>query len=145
MSVDLTEVKNAYKKHPKVENIKFSYGTAGFRMNSDLMDSVAFVTGVLAALRSMSTKKTTGIVITASHNEVEDNGVKVIDSNGEYMEKIWEKRAENLANCKDVDEFCQIVSELVQDFKPVVYVARDTRPSSPSLLKATIDGIQSLG
>ena len=142
--MDVEKLKTAYEKHPKVKN-HFKYGTAGFRMKSEIMDSVVFITGVLAALRSMETQKITGIVITASHNEVEDNGVKVIDSNGEYMEKIWEERAEELANCETTEEFIKIVSSLYKDSKSVVYVAADTRPSSPALLKTTIEGIESIG
>eukprot|EP01080_Neovahlkampfia_damariscottae_P011298 gene11298-4109_t len=139
------KVKNAYEKHPKVKNHHFKYGTAGFRMKSEIMDSVVFITGVLAALRSMETKQITGIVITASHNEVEDNGVKVIDSNGEYMEKIWEKRAEELANCNSTEEFLGLIGNFFKDTQPVVYVAADTRPSSPDLLKSTIEGIECVG
>jgi len=39
-------------------------------------------------------------MITASHNPEEDNGVKLIDSDGEMLEASWEVHATNLANVR---------------------------------------------
>ena len=42
------------EKHKIVPGSKFTYGTAGFRMKADLLDSIMFSVGVLAVLRSKS-------------------------------------------------------------------------------------------
>lgn len=42
------------------------------------------------ALRAMHTGKVTGIVITASHNPEEDNGVKLVEPSGHMLCQEWE-------------------------------------------------------
>lgn len=41
-----------------------------------------------------------GVMITASHNDEPDNGVKLVDPHGEMLEASWEVIATELANVK---------------------------------------------
>ena len=42
------------------------------------------------AMRSMKVKGVTGIVVTASHNPAEDNGVKLVEPTGYMLTQDWE-------------------------------------------------------
>lgn len=43
---------------------------------------------------------TVGLMITASHNPEEDNGVKLCDPSGAMIDKIWEEYATELINVR---------------------------------------------
>ena len=135
------------KEHPKPD-VKFSYGTAGFRMRADNLDSVMYRMGLLAVLRSKAKGgKVIGVVVTASHNPVHDNGVKLVDPLGEMLQPSWEKHASELANAEDIVEALKgVVKEHSIDWSvpAKVFIARDTRPSGAQFVKVLMDGVQAL-
>lgn len=116
------------------------------------MDSIAFRMGIVATLRSRDTGgKVIGLMITASHNPVEDNGIKLIDYTGDMIEEGWENICSMLANVADEileETVQQVIQERVSDktgkIRGLVVVGRDTRPSSESLSKAAIDGLRAM-
>ncbi len=50
------------------------------------------------------------MMVTASHNPKQDNGLKIFDRDGSMLEASWEKLAEDLVNTKDIAGF---LSDLV--------------------------------
>ncbi|KAF9535425.1 phosphoacetylglucosamine mutase [Crepidotus variabilis] len=138
--------------HPKPPNIEYQYGTAGFRTLGSVLDSVLFRVGVLAGLRSKRLEgRTVGVMVTASHNPEQDNGVKLVDPRGEMLEASWEQYATFLANAPTTDAFLDVVDAVVKNTKidlsrpaRVVY-GRDTRPSGAELVSALEDGLKAIG
>lgn len=137
-------------KHPRPsEDAKFTYGTAGFRMNADLLDSTVFRSGVLAKLRSQFLKgQVIGIMVTASHNPPADNGVKLIDPQGEMLETSWEKYATEMANITTDEKLEEYVEKFVKEqeidtsIAPKVIYARDSRESGPRLVGCLEDALK---
>ncbi|KAL0196365.1 hypothetical protein M9458_009937, partial [Cirrhinus mrigala] len=125
------EVSQKSKLHPKPEGLTLQYGTAGFRTQAKHLDHIMFRMGLLATLRSKKTKSTIGVMVTASHNPEEDNGVKLIDPMGEMVTATWEGYATQLANAEQdslLEELKDIIEkEDIDMSEPAsVYVGKDT-------------------
>lgn len=147
----LNSLQAASNQRPKPAEYKPSYGTAGFRSKADHLSSTVFRCGVLMALRSLKTCKTTGICITASHNPAPDNGVKLVEGDGSMLLQEYEALADELANAVSSEALVDIVKRCIEseginlsgDGK--VLLAYDTRPSGGALAEDAAAGISSLG
>ena len=145
---------------------RFSYGTAGFRTDASLLRSTCFRAGAFAAARAIAHGgKTTGMVVTASHNPGRDNGVKLVEPDGGTLPMALERAAEALANAGDDDAAAQIEAlreaaravaaaettptpteeEESPKTTPRVLVARDTRESGRALADETLAGVRAMG
>ncbi|KIJ21797.1 phosphoacetylglucosamine mutase [Paxillus involutus ATCC 200175] len=142
------EIRRGLNDYPVKPGETFQYGTAGFRTRGDKLESVLFKVGILAALRSKTCDgKTIGVMITASHNPAEDNGVKLVDPHGEMLNTSWESHATDFANAPSTDAFLATLKSFIETKNvplntpaSVVY-ARDTRSSGPKLVTALRKGL----
>ena len=121
----------------------FGYGTAGFRTKGDQLERVCYRVGVLVALRAKLTNLT-GVMITASHNQKDDNGVKIIEGNGSMLVQSWEPLAEKLVNAECLKCVLLEVEANKADYgiynsifqtnpQARAYFSMDTRDTSPTL------------
>lgn len=139
----------AISKFPKPD-VTFSYGTAGFRARAETLPSVCFRMGLIGALRSVSLQgKVVGLMITASHNPEPDNGIKMVDARGEMLAAEWEPVCTRIANASTKEDLVKEIQNAIQTFnidmeqyRPHVVHAHDTRPSSPDLVQAVVAGLR---
>ncbi|ODQ51585.1 Phosphoacetylglucosamine mutase [Saitoella complicata NRRL Y-17804] len=123
----------------------YGYGTAGFRLKAHLLTSVVFRVGLLAAVRLKKLNgQTIGVMITASHNPAEDNGVKLVDPQGEMLEGSWEAYATLLANAQTDNELVVTTTKTDMGVKANVIFAKDTRSSGPSFVAALQAGLTAM-
>lgn len=127
-----------------------TYGTAGFRGNATSIQHLFFKVGVISGLRSLQLSANVGVMVTASHNPIQDNGVKLVDPSGEMLEQSWEQLVENFCNIKspeqllnELDLLCKKHNvNLNQGEKAIrVLLGMDTRPSSEALAALVKRGI----
>ncbi|XP_022135971.1 phosphoacetylglucosamine mutase [Momordica charantia] len=139
-------------RFPPPQGVRLSYGTAGFREDAWVLLSTVYRVGILAALRALKTGGVIGLMITASHNKVSDNGVKIADPSGGMLTQEWEPFAEALANVSSSQEIVRLINDFAEKENIIlngaksarILVARDTRPSGEELLDAAKHGIGSI-
>lgn len=142
----------ALSRHPKRPSVQYSYGTAGFRFEVDekYASAVFFRAGLLACARSVFLGRVVGLCVTASHNPVKDNGIKLIDPDGGMLSSSWEAVATRVANAETAQECLDVLvqccgADKLFAGKGNVLVARDTRPHSERLEQAAMEGVSCLG
>ncbi|CAN6811588.1 hypothetical protein Bca4012_000755 [Brassica carinata] len=155
--MDETQIASLLKSSdlfPLPQSLKLSYGTAGFRGDATLLASTVHRVGILSSLRSLKLAPSTiGLMITASHNKVSDNGVKVSDPSGEMLSQEWEPFADQIANASSPQKLVSLIREFVEREEisigdggegGEVWLGRDSRPSGEALLRAAEIGVSSV-
>lgn len=128
---------------------KVAYGTAGFRGEVSQIKHLFFKVGLISGLKCLLSKANIGIMVTASHNPIQDNGIKLIESNGDMLVSEWEEIVEEFCNTHDIDAILAQLEQLVQKYEldtsekcnGQVMIGMDTRPSSESLVALVKRGL----
>ena len=141
------ELFNIYRNPPSYTP---EYGTAGFRSNASNLKGVVFRCGVLMGIKARTSNAHCGVMITASHNPECDNGVKLIDYDGEMLPSEWEHQVTKLAQAPSFEVFVAVVFALQSNIKENtspfnVLIGVDTRPSGKELANICADGVRAVG
>jgi phosphoacetylglucosamine mutase len=80
-------------------------------------------------------------MVTASHNPIHDNGLKMVDFNGEMLPISWEKVAESIANAEDLSSILQ--EKWSEAIHGTILIGHDNRPSSVNLVNCIKSAITS--
>ena len=138
---------------------RIEYGTAGFRTDHKFLDFVAFRSGVLVSILSrLNTTKALGLMITASHNPINDNGIKISDFDGGMLRVGLEPEVEKFVNEPDINkaitnflktlenmEGGKIIEISAENKEGMVFLGGDTRPSTERLVGLAKEGIELVG
>lgn len=146
--MDINQDLNIFDKYCKY-NIKFEYGTSGFRYIGEKMEDVVMKCAMVMSIRARNTGLNCGIMITASHNKAIDNGVKLIDYSGEMINEKWEKIIEEFVNIYDKNKSYEYLQNLIKNFPlnnkdSSIIVGYDTRKTNIMLYNACLEGAKFL-
>lgn len=120
----------------------YTYGTAGFRYEAPFMKPICLRVGLfMDYLSKYFFPDALGIVISASHNPKEDNGLKLISPDGEMLDWRFEACMDKFINCEDLEKGYEDMRKSVdsvyegqkQADKGLIFITRDTRASGPIL------------
>ena len=125
---------------------QLKYGTAGFRCDASLLDVAMERVGMLAAYRSRDRGgAAVGVMVTASHNPVKDNGVKIVDPSGAMLAMDWEAKAEAVARAP-ASRLRGVLADIGSGAgEATVVVGCDTRPHSKRLEALVKRGAAAVG
>lgn len=139
-------------QHYEIEPSRmYLYGTAGFRMASCHMGPVAYRVGLLAAALSVHLYggRPLGIMLTASHNHIDDNGVKLVDPAGGMLPAHLEPFAEEIV-ATSLPHLLTVIRKISSAIgkgptplgvtPATLVIGRDTRPSGLALVEAVKAG-----
>ena len=120
------------------------YGTSGFRDHHKNIITIAKRIGVSIARLMVREERSYGIMITASHNHCDDNGVKIMDEHGDMVSNDIEKYLEEFVN-QEMTDFAEVDDPCIyklRDMHTKIHIGYDSRSSSPEICELIVKGIE---
>jgi phosphoacetylglucosamine mutase len=141
---ELRRLLDKYSFDDKLHQPYYGYGTAGFRYPATELAPIMVRVGLAAALLSSNSgcAVQVGVMVTASHNTAEYNGVKLAGADGGMLDHEGEEVVARIVNERSVDALLDYVGRRLLVPSPwgrtqlppaAVHVGRDTRAHSAAL------------
>lgn len=150
--MDFTKLEKLFSEYPMPNGYIPKYGTSGFREDAKLLDAVVMRAAVMMVLRSKQVQQHCGIMVTASHNPENDNGLKLIDYSGDMIDETYEGYAIQLAKCKTFADFQCLLQQIIIDcninfmrYSGCILIGQDTRTSGDHLVNICKKTIITMG
>lgn len=150
--MDFENLQELFYKYPIPTEYTPTYGTSGFRTDAKMLDGVVLRAAMMMVLRSKQIGGHCGIMVTASHNPENDNGLKLVDYTGDMIDEVYEKYATQLARCKTFLEFQSVLNAIINEnnidiknSEGCVLIGQDTRTSGDNLVEICKAAISTLG
>ena len=150
--MDFTTLEKMFYEYPMPIGYMPKYGTSGFREDAKLLDAVVMRSSVLMVLRSKQVQQHCGIMVTASHNPENDNGLKLIDHTGDMIDETYESYALQLAMCNTFTDFQYLLQQIIIDcnidykkYSGCILIGQDTRSSGDNLVNICKKTIAAIG
>lgn len=116
--------------------MKVIFGTSGFRYNHKIIENISYKLGIALVKCSININNRIGVMITASHNQYEDNGIKITDDKGELLSKELEELMTKIVNSDDINYNIEDKVEII--------IGQDTRESCNRIKRLIIEGAHSV-
>jgi phosphoacetylglucosamine mutase len=127
----------------------YNYGTSGFRLHhTDILNISKYIGHAVCNL-SKKHSYSYGIMITASHNHHEDNGVKILTHDGYMISNYEEMYIETYVNDhfnKEIHEQTILENESISNKNNLkIHIGYDSRESSPKIFELIQEGCKECG
>ena len=150
--MDFTRLAALFHAYPMPIGYIPKYGTSGFRDHAKLLDAVVIRASAMMVLRSKEIKNHCGIMVTASHNPENDNGLKLIDYTGDMINEEFEHYATQLASCQSFEYVQSTLNNIISErnidvgkYTGYILIGQDTRASGDHLITLCKKTILAMG
>lgn len=125
--------------------LRHLYGTAGFRDKATIIKDIIAprIPSMLLYICIKNSWRRVGVMITASHNPVDDNGIKFVADNGELLPEYLEDKLTEIVNL-DSDDYIKWLETVDKKYDFTIVVGYDPRPSSKDIFRVIKKGCNDL-
>lgn len=143
-SHNFTDITPEFADSIRTSGKTIRYGTSGMRDKVEVIQSISYRFGLaVAELSKGYSPEAIGLIVTASHNHICDNGVKVVNNEAEMLSFEEEQIIQKFINNADINAGFSELQQALQTmfpstYKPknsgLIHIGMDNRSHSPEII-----------